>query len=289
MSRVRKTTRRLCRTVIVRHWRRLDRAHVRPLGGVERGSDALAQMIANFRRAIRAYRRLAKLAPSYFDTAVVERETRAREEQRRWMASWEPALEKAYGLTPGQSEARRQAQLLAEQPRPLHPRTERAMKREWADFQFWMAAGRMSRARYQEFRLRRPHDLPSFEKLAQLMEIGFDFYGLATGFDWRKPQASPVPQSSDEPDWEADLRRAYGGKPTEPMSGGAPTTDVPPAAATNLSADPAESPAAGTAAESEVAFGSSATLPPAPEPVPRHGRRDAWQTWARLKRQPARR
>jgi len=58
-------------------------------------------------RAILAYRRLARLAPHHFNSAVVEGERRAREVRRRWMATWEPALEKAYGpstpaLPPGQ-------------------------------------------------------------------------------------------------------------------------------------------------------------------------------------------
>ena len=108
MPHLRQTTRHTCRSRITRCWRSINRPHVRCLGGFERGPDFLTQMLASYRRAIRAYRRLAKLAPSYYDTAVMDREARARDEQRRWIASWEPDLEKVYGpLTTEEREAQR--------------------------------------------------------------------------------------------------------------------------------------------------------------------------------------
>ena len=68
--------------------------------GHRRGPDDLAQALTAFQRAIWCHRRMARLAPRFFDATVVNRERREREEQRRWMALWEPALAKAYGREP---------------------------------------------------------------------------------------------------------------------------------------------------------------------------------------------
>lgn len=306
LTRPRKTTRRLGRTVIVWHGRRLNRAHVRPLGGFKRCPDDFTQMLASFRRAIRAYRRLAKLAPSHYDPAVVDREALAREEQRRWMASWEPALEQVYGpLTPEERAAQRHADWLAEQPRPLHPRTQRAVDRELAHYEFWKAAGKRSQARYQEFQRRRPHDLPSLGKVAQLIEIAFDFGWIASGLDWRKPDRDELTMPPIESDWEADLRRAYGGKLAECADQQAMRIAcVAQAAAPGLPAVPGPcrsdgipvSPESGAEPKHEAAPSANqpqpaaagpptSTVPAVPDtnaqPVPAYRRRDAWASLAR--------
>ena len=60
-----------------------------------RAPDDLGAALTAFDRALRAHRRLAKLAPRFFDTAVIDREAENRAGQRRWMAAWAPALARA--------------------------------------------------------------------------------------------------------------------------------------------------------------------------------------------------
>jgi hypothetical protein len=171
------------------------------LPGFTRGPDYVTQAIGAFRRALRAHRRLARLAPQIFDSAVVERERRQREERRRWLASWEPAFRKAYGLA---DSAQFPANEEADRPPKLHPRTERAMVRELANWKFWIAAGDRALKRHRQ---RRPHALLSFGQMASLLDIGFAFARLACGLDSTQPAPEP---SWEERDWEADIRRAFG-------------------------------------------------------------------------------
>jgi hypothetical protein len=201
MIRTRKTVRRATRSQIVRAWRALDRAAVRALPGYRRGPGDLSQALTAFARAIRCHRRLARLAPSFFDAAVVDREAREREEQRRWMESWEPILEKVYG--PAHASGRPADGVTARAPLP-GPRTRRAIERELANLALWMAAGSLALARHRQ---RRPHALPSFTQLSRLLLIGFDFGSIACGLD--TCHAAPA-LPSDAPDPDEALARAYG-------------------------------------------------------------------------------
>lgn len=288
MLRTRKPSRRVGRRLIRRSWRTLDRPHVRCLGGFERGPDYLTQALAAYRRAIRAYRRLARLAPSYFDTAVVAREAREREERRQWLASWQPALEKAYGpLTPVQREAQRQADLMAEQRPPLHPRTVRAVDGKLADYQLWKAAGDLSLVRFREYQQRRPHTLPSFVNLARLLELAFDFYAIATGWDWRHPESDPWAPRLPPSDWEADLRRAYGPRDSAAPQMGAPGSRPTFSVAPDLKPEPQNLEPEAHRPEPEIGnLQPSTGNPPSPAPPPSappaaYRRRDAWSAWAR--------
>jgi len=209
MTRTRITTRLHCRRRSRLPWRSLNRTYFRSLPGFERRPDYVRQAIGAFRRAIRAHRRLARLAPSYFDSAVVDRERREREAQRRWMASWEPALEKVYGPA---SAAKRQVDELADRPRKLHPRTERAMERELANWHLWFAAGRLALKRHRQCR---PHALLSFGQIASLLDMAFKLARLACGLD--SPQ-SAAEITWDDTQWKADLLRAYGPRPLSPGS-----------------------------------------------------------------------
>jgi short-subunit dehydrogenase len=80
-------------------------------------------------------RRLARLAPRFFDAAVIDRERENRAEQRRWMALWEPALAKVYGVDPQPPEAAvellRTFRADQDRPRPaaFQPPTQRAQFR----------------------------------------------------------------------------------------------------------------------------------------------------------------
>ena len=201
MTRARSTVRRHCRRLWHRPWRSLNRPHVRSLPGFKRGPDYLTQAVGAFRRALRAHRRLARLAPRLFDNAVVDRERREREEQRRWMASWEPILAKAYGVT---SSSECQARQWDDCRPRLHPRTERAVDRELANWDFWFAAGSLARERQRQ---RRPHARMSFSRMASLLDVGFALKRLACGLDSTHPAPEPL---GDHSRWEADLQRSYG-------------------------------------------------------------------------------
>ena len=124
-----------------------------------------------FRRAIRAHRRLARLAPSHFDSTVIERERAESEARRRWHEAAEQALAKVYGTEPKPDPK--------PEPPPLPPpRICAAVERELAALRFWLKIGDLAMER---FRIRRPHDLPDFGRVVRLIEIGNDFGRLATG------------------------------------------------------------------------------------------------------------
>ena len=195
----RKSTRSTARALV----RRLDRACLR---GRRRGPDDLSQGLTAFRHAIRAHRRLARLAPSFFDSAVIDREAHNRAEQRRWMAFWEPILRQAYGPEP---------ELPAPGDRlpPLPPpRTQRAVDRLLAELCFWMEAGRIAMARHQQ---RYPHALPSLSRLARLLRIAMDFKQLACGLDSKQPLPGKISYDYAF----TDLKRSYG-QPDDVVSAG---------------------------------------------------------------------
>ncbi len=194
------TTRRLLRRSV----RSRNRRRLRFVPGLAHGQNYLAQALTAFRRAIRAHRKLVRLAPHLFDFAVVDQERREREERRRRQALIEPLLEKVYGPpTPAEREAQLQAESEAESLPKLHPRTERVMEREWANWNFWIAIGRLALARHHQ---RRPHAVLSFHQIAALMDVGVTLQRLACGKD-SKPSPSDI-VCEDNP-WEQDLERAY--------------------------------------------------------------------------------
>jgi len=176
MPRTRNLIRQIARSPTRRVWRPLTRSTLRSLSGCRPRRNDLSQALTAFGRALRCHRRLARLAPRFFDSAVVDREARERDERRRWMESWEPLLDKVYGPSRDPGQPPRE---LTDYPPPLPgPRTCRAVERELAGWNFWMALGRLALARH---RLRRPHALPTFTQLASLLKIGTDFGRLACG------------------------------------------------------------------------------------------------------------
>lgn len=189
------------RHVTRHHGRSLTRACLRTLPGCPRRLVHLAHALAAFRRAISCHRRLARLAPEFFDSAVVEREAREREERRRWMASWEPALRKAYGPATASTPA---ADMDLDLPRLPGLRTQWAVELQLAGWTFWMAAGRVAFRRHQHCR---PHALLSLAQLARLLQLAQDFGCLATGLG----PDPPVPAVANLGNQcLADLERAYG-------------------------------------------------------------------------------
>ena len=177
MLRTRKTCRCACRNLDHRAWRVPNRASLRALLGYCRGPDELSQALGALVRAIRCHRRLARLAPRFFDSAVVDREVLERADRRRWMESWEPLLEKYYGPAPA---SERRADPLSEPPPLPGRRTQRAVERELAGLNFWLAAGSCAMSRYRQ---RRPHAIPSLCQLARVLRLALELGRLACGQD----------------------------------------------------------------------------------------------------------
>jgi hypothetical protein len=214
-------------------------------------------MLTALGRAVRAHRQLARLAPSFFDAAVVDRERANRAETRRWLALWEPYLAKAYGVTP-------EPPVVEELPRLPHPNTQRAVERRLAEVQLWLAASDVARQRHHQ---RRPHALPTLSQLARLLSLAFDLKSLALGLNSPNPLPDPITY-----DYElTDLKRAYGHL-LEPEPCGAPGGASVPASRSTLAADsPASPPSTAT------------TEPPSLSP-PAPPRCDAWSRLARQMR-----
>ena len=265
---IRNTCRRTARPTLRRPLRNLNRAGVR---GRRRGPDDFAQALTAFRRAIRAHRRLARLAPSFFDAAVVARERENRAEQRRWMALWEPILAKVYGVEP--------EPLPADNPPPLPPpRIQRAVDHELAELQLWLEAGHVALARYQQ---RNPHALLSWTRLARCLDLAFDLKKMVLGLDSKNPLPEKITY-----DYEfTDLKRAYGHLETPPVaaaSGEAAACGAATGSAPVLPVVPVDPPAVviGGAIASGAATVPASCLPSNSDAMPAP-RCDAWSRWAR--------
>ncbi len=155
----RKTTRRTAR----RRFRRLTRGCLR---GRRRAPDDFSQALTAFRKAIRAHRRLARLAPSFFDAAVVDRAAFDRAERRRCRAIWQPILAKVYGCEPEPNYPEPDDRALPPPP------TQRAVERWLAEQNLWMDAGRVAFARHQR---RYPQGILSLPRLVQLLRLARQF------------------------------------------------------------------------------------------------------------------
>jgi hypothetical protein len=237
--------------------------------GRRRGPNDLSQALTAYRRALRAQRRLARLAPQYFDEAVIQREAENRAERRRWMALWEPALAKAYGVEYRGPESNND-----EKPPMPSPRIQREVNRQLVELQLSMKTGHVALERH---RRRRPHALLSFSQMARLMEAGFDLAKMACGMD----SPNPLPEKIIYDDDWTDLKRAYGHVNSTPEPEGKGQRSPVPAAQA-----PCPQPVAAAPVESGVASSTPpapASAPSAPEP-PAAPRCDAWSRWARQKR-----
>jgi hypothetical protein len=247
----RKTTRSTARKLD----RRLDCSCLR---GRRRGPDDLSQALTAFGRAIRAHRRLARLAPSFFDSAVRDREAENRAERRRWMATWEPYIAAAYGVKERPPVAENEV------PRLPSAKIQRKVEFRLAEREMCMVAGR---AAINRWRQRRPHAVMSWSRMVRLLKIGFDFAKLACGLEIINPLPEKIAY-----DYElTGLKRSYGLEPETPavagVAGGRPANTDNGGASVLASRSP------------------SADLPPIATPSPPVPPRcDAWSRWARTMR-----
>jgi hypothetical protein len=192
-----------------------------------RAPDDFGTALTTLRRAMRSYRRLARLAPLHFDTTLIEREGLRRARHQARDAACERALDKVYGPpTEAERAARRSAEFAASLPPRLSPRTEGIVLQEWENFQRWRNIGHAAFTRHQR---RHVHHIPTLGRIAQLLELAFDFQWIATGADWRRPELAALPPPVSGAESEPDLRSAYGGReevnsptPASPVALGGP-------------------------------------------------------------------
>jgi hypothetical protein len=198
MNRIRKTMRSVTQRLNHPLSRRLSRSCLRRAISRRHGPDELSKALTAFNRAIRCHRRLAKLAPRFFDSAVVNQEIRDRAERERWRAIWEPALNKVYGLDPNT----RSHDPSDELPRLPSARTQRVVERELAELDLWMTAGKIAMTNYSERHSQSP---PSLSQIARLFNVTAKLGRLACGLDSKQPSTPPLNYDSV---W-ADMERAY--------------------------------------------------------------------------------
>lgn len=186
--------RTLSRRLNHRAWRRC----VRPTADRFRGPDDLASALTAFRRALRCQRRLAALAPCFFDSTTVDRARHEAAARYRWLASWEPLLAKVYDVAPDFASLAAESKALP--PLPSR-RTQRAVARHLAGWDFWIAAADLALDRYQ----RRPHAVPRLAQILALLEISLAFRQAACGSFRPDPEGETAAAAA----YLADLRRAY--------------------------------------------------------------------------------
>lgn len=242
-----------------------------------RAPDDLGKALTCFRRALRAHKRLAKLAPAFFDSAVIAREARRRKAQRDWMASWEPAFREAYGSTTTPWKPR------DELPPLPPPRTRKAVDRELTSCQLWLHLGHNSLARYKR---RRPYRLVSFNQIVRMVEVAFDLRRMAVGLDSEINSEIEDDNIPDYHQFEADLQRVYGNslekaasnpEPVPEVASTLPATHIKPAQAQPAAPSHAHGPQPGLAP-------AHAAPQPTSGPVIEYRRRDAWASYARYLR-----
>jgi hypothetical protein len=205
MDRIRKTARPAAQRLNHPLSRKLARSCLRRAISRRHGPDELSQALTAFNHAIRCHQRLAKLAPRFFDSAVVNQEIRDRAERERWRAVWEPALNKVYGLDPDTKSYDPSDAL------PCLPsaRTQRVVERELAQLELWMTVGKIAMTNYSE---RQSQTLPSLSQIARLCNVAAKFGRLACGLDSAQPTTPPLNYDSV---W-ADLERAYPSPVSDP-------------------------------------------------------------------------
>lgn len=244
--------------------RDLNRSSLR---GRRRGPDDLLQALTAFGRALRAHRRLARLAPSFFDSAVRDREAFNRAERRRWMATWEPYIAKAYGVEP------RPPATDDELPPLPSVKIQREVDVKLAEREMCMVAGHAAMERYRQ---RQPHAVMSWSRMVRLLKIGFDFGNLACGLE----SPNPLPEKIAY-DYElTDLKRGYGHKLETPAVTAAASVPIALPAAGGASVPVSRS----TSSESDESGGSPQGLPASRGGTPQGARCDAWSRWARTMR-----
>lgn len=168
-------------------------------------SRGLSKALRAFACAIRAHKRLIKLAPRIYYPVVVRYETKQREEDEKWEQRWEPILRKVYGDEAADKNARPAAQ--SDSRMPKYPRTIAVVKRTQAELDLWLKIGDVAMETYRQ---RYPHHRPSFTLLARLIDTASTLGRLACGMPLDGKPPKPEPEISTHVDFEEALERIYG-------------------------------------------------------------------------------
>jgi hypothetical protein len=133
----------------------------------------LSTALTAYNRAIISHRRLMKLAPSFFDAAVVDRLRKEREERLAHQRICELALNKIYGTTSTPT-----ADTRWDPVPPRSPRTRRTVDYELVQCELWIAVGHHH---FAQFKQSRPHAVLDFSQMARLLQVGINLRCLACG------------------------------------------------------------------------------------------------------------
>ncbi|HTD67521.1 MAG TPA: hypothetical protein VK846_13430 [Candidatus Limnocylindria bacterium] len=184
--------------------RRLNHYTTTMLGGARRRlpTNHLAAALVAFRRAIRAHRRLMKLAPHRFDHGVMNHAAAEQEETEKRMASFKAALIKVYG-----DEARPCVEKhFAPAPPPrLNACTERAIAEEFDNWELWLRIGNES---LSQFKRHHQGARVTLSSLCRLMETASTLGRLSTGLETNFQPVEPLPDGTLS--FEAALAKIYG-------------------------------------------------------------------------------
>ncbi len=148
----------------------------------ERRPNHVSDAIHALQKAVRARRRLMRLAPRVFDNAVVDRELASRARDETWQAECHQALTKVFDVEP--QPARSPCDALA-QCWPKSRRTLRAIEREMAAYQLWFHLGQVALRRFQE---RQPHARLGLNQIARLLNLADSLGRIATGLETTAPK-----------------------------------------------------------------------------------------------------
>lgn len=197
--------------------RRLTHGNTRRLiRRIGRGPRAnhLGQALGAFTRAVRAHRKLIKLAPQFFDAAVARRKAADRAEREALHAEAIVALEKVYGSDPPElhrSPFENRCSNGAETVQ-FSRRTETKIEFLSAELSLWLETGRVAFARHQHLR---PHRLLPLGTLARMVDLAAQLGRLACGLPWpgRRPPRPPEDFSLEAVPVAQALARCYGEGP----------------------------------------------------------------------------
>ena len=164
--------------------------------------DYLGQAIAACRRVIRARRRLMKLAPDRFDAAVVDRAERAAAESNAVQEEFRSAVARIYGVDESALPPRR-----VHEPRRRSARTETTIAREFGIAECWTVEALEA---LQQFRRHRPHEIPSLNRIAALLDLASRLGRLSAGLETNQRE---TPDSLEPAvSFREAIRRTYGDK-----------------------------------------------------------------------------
>ena len=167
------------------------------------GPNHVVNALAAFRRAIRAHRRLMKLAPDRFDYGIVRQNALMREKEEKRLAELEKDISKVYGVTEFTPEAARA--LRPDFSKKRNPRTERVIAREVETWQAWLDAGSESLALARK---ENQWSRMSVASVCGLLETASTLGRLSTGLETNYKPVEPEP--GHHWDFEAALEKIYG-------------------------------------------------------------------------------